>query len=100
MFLFLETRYCDGKTGNEKQTRLLSMQEKLCQIVEETANTFGRQATPSGANKFDLFKPGDEAEEKIKALVLLRGKLRHHSLKSRDRWDPNKQGEYESAAGS
>jgi len=30
--------------------------------------------------------------------VLLRGKLRHHSLKSPLRWDPNKQNEYESAA--
>lgn len=31
-------------------------------------------------------------------LVLLRGKLRHHSLKSPHRWDPNKQEEYENAA--
>jgi hypothetical protein len=48
--------------------------------------------------KFDLFKPGEGTLEKIKVLVLLRGKLRHHSLKSPHRWDPNKQDEHESAA--
>lgn len=98
MFLFLETRYCDGKTGNDKQTELLSKQQKFCAILEQTAAEFGKQSGPSQKEKFDLFKQGDGTREKIKTLVLLRGKLRHHSLKSPDRWDPNKQNEHESAA--
>jgi hypothetical protein len=97
MYLFLETRYCDGKTGNEKQTDLLSRQAELCQAIENNAKAFAKQKAKE-APAFNLFKPGDTTREKIGALVLLRGKLRHHSLKSPQRWDPNKQNEYENAA--
>ena len=98
MFLFLETRYCDGKTGNEKQTQLLLKQQGFCALLERTAVEFAKQSGQSQKDKFDLFKPDDGTREKIKTLVLLRGKLRHHSLKSPHRWDPNKQNEHESAA--
>ncbi|KQS59347.1 hypothetical protein ASG39_18680 [Rhizobium sp. Leaf371] len=97
MYLFLETRFCDGKTGNEKQTDLLSKQLELCQAIENTAMAFAAQKS-TGAPAFNLFNPDDTTREKIRTLVLLRGKLRHHSLKSPQRWDPNKQNEYESAA--
>lgn len=98
MFLFLETRYCDGKTGNDKQTELLLKQPKFCEILERIANEFATKGGSSRRHEFNLFKPGDGTREKIKTLVLLRGKLRHHSLKSPHRWDPNKQNEHESAA--
>lgn len=98
MFLFLETRYCDGKTGNDKQTELLSKQQNFCAALEQTVTEFSKQSRPPQKAKFDLFKPGDVTREKIKTLVLLRGKLRHHSLKSPHRWDPNKQNEHEGAA--
>jgi len=98
MYLFLETRFCDGKTGNEKQTDLLSNQVELCEFVEQNAAAFAQQKVRSHEPAFDLFKPGDTTREKIRTLVLLRGKLRHHSLKNPQRWDPNKQNEYESAA--
>lgn len=97
MYLFLETRFCDGKTGNEKQTDLLSKQVELCQAIENNAKAFAKQKS-TGAPAFNLFKLGDTTPDKIRALVLLRGKLRHHSLKSPQRWDPNKQKEYEGAA--
>lgn len=97
MYLFLETRFCDGKTGNEKQTDLLSKQVELCKSVENNAKVFAKQK-PTGGSPFNLFKPDDSTRDKIRALVLLRGKLRHHSLKSPQRWDPNKQDEYENAA--
>jgi hypothetical protein len=97
MYMFLETRFCDGKTGNEKQTDLLSKQVELCQAVEDSAKAFANQGS-TRASTFNLFKPGDTTRDKIRALVLLRGKLRHHSLKSPQRWDPNKQNEYEGAA--
>ncbi len=98
MFLFLETRYCDGKTGNDKQTELLLNQQKFSTILEQVSAEFTKQNGSLQKDGFDLFKAGDETREKIKTLVLLRGKLRHHSLKSPHRWDPNKQNEYESAA--
>lgn len=98
MYLFLETRYCDGKTGTEKQTDLLLKQQELCATIERTASEFAERSGPSPKDKFDLFRFEDGTREKIKALVLLRGKLRHHSLKSPHRWDPNQQSEYESAA--
>ncbi|WP_421979160.1 hypothetical protein [Roseibium sp.] len=97
MYLFLETRFCDGKTGNEKQTDLLLKQAELCQAIENNAKVFAKQKS-TREPAFNLFKPGDSTREKIRALVLLRGKLRHHSLKSPQRWDPNKQSEYEGAA--
>src|SRR3546814_17525549 len=97
MFLFLETRYCDGKTGNDKQTELLLKQKKLCDILERAATEFTKQDGSSWKNKFDLFKPGDGVREKIKTLVLLRGNLRNHSLKSPHRWATNKQNEHERA---
>ena len=98
MFLFLETRYCDGKTANDRQIELLSKQQEFCTTLERNVTEFAKLSGRSPKEKFDLFKPGDETQEKIKTLVLLRGKLRHHSLKSRHRWDPNKQNEHESAA--
>lgn len=98
MFLFLETRYCDGKTGNDKQTELLLKQRGLCDALERIYTEFSTQDILSQRKKFDLFNIEDDARQKIKTLVLLRGKLRHHSLKSPHRWDPNKQNEYESAA--
>ena len=98
MFLFLETRFCDGKTGNDKQTELLLKQQKFCATLEQIAAEFTNQSGSPLKGKFDLFGPGEGTREKIETLVLLRGKLRHHSLKSPHRWDPNKQNEYESAA--
>lgn len=98
MFLFLETRYCDGKTKTEQQVDLLSKEREFCEALEQMATEFASQGETSLNAKFDLFKPSDETRAKIKSLVLLRGKLRHHSLKSPHRWDPNKQNEYESAA--
>ena len=98
MYLFLETRYCDGKTGTDKQTNLLLKQQELCSVIERTASEFVKQSGSPPKDKFDLFKPGDGTREKIKTLVLLRGNLRHHSLKSPHRWDPNKQSAHESAA--
>ena len=97
MHLFIETRFCDGKTGNKKQTDLLSKQVELCNAVENNAKVFANQKSIGGTT-FNLFKADDTTCDKIRALVLLRGKLRHHSLKSLQRWDPNKQNEYENAA--
>ncbi|MBS7555113.1 hypothetical protein KHC23_15810 [Ancylobacter dichloromethanicus] len=98
MFLFLETRYCEGKTGNDKQTDILSNNREFCDIVEKISKEFFSKATLRRSHALDLFNPDDAIRDKIKALVLLRGKLRHHSLKSPHRWDPNRQHAYETPA--
>lgn len=98
MFLFLETRYCDGKTKAAQQIELLSKEKKFCESLEQTAADFADQSKRLSKEKFELFKHANEIREKIKILVQLRGNLRHHSLKSPHRWDPNQQNEHESAA--
>lgn len=98
MFLFLETRYCDGKTKTAQQIELLSKEQVFCESLMRTAAQFLKLSGTAQKDKFDLFKPQDGVREKVKALVLLRGNLRHHSLKSPSRWDPNKQSEHEMAA--
>jgi hypothetical protein len=98
MFLFLETRYCDGKTKTVQQRDLLSKSPAFCKSLEETTKEFAEQKGVSKAGRLDLFEPKATISEKIKVLVELRGKLRHHSLKSPHRWDPNKQNEYREAA--
>lgn len=98
MFLFIETRYCDGKTGNDKQTNILLSRADFCEALERVSKEMLGQGEARQRGAFDLFKPWDDARTKIHALVMLRGKLRHHSLKSPHRWDPNRQREYESAA--
>lgn len=95
MFLFLETRYCDGKTKTTQQVELLSKNQALCLSIEEAAT----ELTKANNNeKFDLFDSCTGVADKIKALVLLRGKLRHHSLKSPYRWDPNQQDKHKGEA--
>lgn len=101
MYLFLETRYCNGKMGNDKQTDILSRNQKFCNLVEKNAAEFFREINSgllTHRRSIDIFKPEDTTRDKIKALVLLRGKLRHHSLRSPQRWDPNKQNTYEAPA--
>lgn len=98
MYLFLETRYCDGKTKTAQQVNLLSIQQNLCAAIEENSANFLDVGATTQEEQFNLFHAEDSIRDKIKSLVLLRGKLRHHSLKSPLRWDPNKQNEYKGAA--
>lgn len=97
MFLFLETRYCDGKTGRDQQIDLLKRQRAVCDAIEKNCKFFN-DMKDSRNRRFDLFDDAQTVDQKIRILVLLRGKLRHHSLKSPHRWNPNEQGNYETAA--
>lgn len=98
MYLFLESRYCDGKTKTTQQVELLSNEQDLCISIEEASKDLGRLNQTGKYENFDLFDAKASIQEKIKALVLLRGKLRHHSLKSPHRWDPNKQAKHKGEA--
>jgi hypothetical protein len=99
MFLFIETRYCDGKTSLHQQVNLLINRHELCEIIENNHQLFLNSPSLSeGGSGLHLFKTGDGIKEKIQSLVLLRGRLRHHSLKSPMRWDPNDQEKYKDPA--
>lgn len=98
MFLFLETRYCDGKTKTAQQVELLSKDQAVCLSIEEAAADLTTSNQTGTNERFNLFDPSASIGDKVKALVLLRGKLRHHSLKSPYRWDPNQQDEHKAEA--
>lgn len=98
MYLFLETRYCDGKTGTTRQVKLLSENQSFCENLRETISEYRELNSNSMEHVGDLFKDELKLSHKIKVIVNLRGKLRHHALKSPHRWDPNRQSEYANAA--
>lgn len=97
MYLFLESRYCDGKTGNSRQKELLLSHKIVCDAVNRVVEDFPLANGESG-EKFEFLSQTNDIADKIESIVLLRGKLRHHPLKSPHRWDPNRQKDYEVAA--
>ena len=98
MFLFLETRYCDGKTGTGKQVALLEKSEPFCEAFQQAIQRLKTDKLSSSRHLSVVFDTDASISNKIKQVVELRGKLRHHSLKSPHRWDPNRQDEYEMPA--
>lgn len=66
-------------------------------MLDEKCSSFGSQNQGDPKlqrvydKKLDYFN-------RFKALVELRGKLRHHSLKHKQRWNPNNHKPYEQAA--
>lgn len=98
MFLFLETRYCDGKTKTTQQVELLSKNATFCEHLERLISEFEDKTVTHSKHLKNIFEADTALKEKIKTIVLLRGNLRHHSLKSTQRWNPNQQDEYEAAA--
>lgn len=98
MFLFLETRYCDGKTKTAQQVDLLLKSQTFVDSFEKAISELANKQLAQSKHLKDVFDESLSIRDKIKSIVNLRGKLRHHSLKSPFRWDPNKQGEYEEPA--
>lgn len=98
MFLFLETRYCDGKTKTTQQVELLSQNLELCSCIERNAAELTKMNQVRKNENLSFFDTCTNTRDKIRALVLLRGNLRHHSLKSANRWDPNQQDKHKGAA--
>lgn len=98
MFLFLETRYCDGKTGTAKQVELLSQNSELCSCIEKNAADLSKANQGNKGEKLDLLNSCANVRDKVRAIVERRGKLRHHSLKSPNRWDPNQQEKHKGEA--
>ncbi|WP_150115974.1 hypothetical protein [Xanthomonas phaseoli] len=98
MFLFLETRYCDGKTKTTQQVELLSKNSIFCTHLTRSVSEIEDKKFTTCPHLCNLFNNDSDLKKKITTIVLLRGSLRHHSLKSTQRWNPNQQDEYEAAA--
>ena len=97
-FLFLETRYCDGKTGNATQTGLLLNTQSFCESLRNIIDEEARRQKAKSEHVLSLLDANVDIKEKVKSIVALRGSLRHHSLKRPGRWNPNKQRKYEESA--
>ena len=68
------------------------------QSLKNSISELGHLPLAKSEHLIAVFDPNTTVRDKIKTIVQLRGRLRHHSLKSPHRWDPNKQNEYEGAA--
>ena len=94
-FLFLETRYCSGKTQKKEQLKNLTQTkvfvEKLIDVVSSLGNEFAAKTSslPSAAI------PNPNIDQIVSEIIDLRGLLRHHNLNSPKRWDPNNLQRYE-----
>ncbi len=98
MFLFLETRYCDGKTKTTQQVDLLSKNMVFCTHLAQSILEIKDKKITESEHLKNLFSKSKTLREKTTLIILLRGKLRHHSLKSSQRWNPNQQDEFEAPA--
>ncbi|MCK0148482.1 hypothetical protein MWU54_00470 [Marivita sp. S6314] len=97
-FLFLETRYCDGKTQTNLQTKLLLEAGHFISALKESIKEYSSHGAAKSKHLEPLFSPEATDEKKVKCIINLRGRLRHHSLKNPNRWDPNKHDEYKQPA--
>lgn len=98
MFLFIETRYCGGKIKTAQQVELLLNNRAFVESFETSISEFANKKLAQSKHLKDVFDASLSIRDKIKGIVNLRGKLRHHSLNSPLRWNPNKQSEYEEPA--
>lgn len=94
-FLFLETRYCDGKTKQREQVRRLLGETVFVDKLKSAVGSF--KAEFAGKSSRLPVEDCDESDvsKLVKEIILLRGELRHHSLNSPRRWDPNNVKRYE-----
>lgn len=98
MFLFLETQFCDGKTKTIQQIELLSKAQPFVTSLQKAISNMRIEPYTNSKHLMGIFDDGLSLEKKIQSIVNLRGKLRHHSLRSPHRWNPNQQMEYEPPA--
>lgn len=71
---------------------------KFCSSLEQSILEIKDKQITESEHLRNLFNKSTTLKEKITLIILLRGKLRHHSLGSSQRWNPNQQDEYEASA--
>jgi len=98
MFLFLESRYCNGKTEAKQQVSLLLKSIPFTRALKNNISDQKARTAYRSKHLDAIFAPNTPLIDQVKHIVKLRGRLRHHSLKSPHRWDPNNQAEYQPPA--
>lgn len=96
-YLFIESLFCRGRTGTvqatNELTRSLEFMRALGMVVENKRSVVNQKVRFSGVTKWQ-----NESRLLVTEIVALRGRLRHHSLSSPHRWDPNRQRDYDAEA--
>ncbi len=90
-YLYLETKFCDGKFKAKDVEKILS-ETNLFWNAFRLAIAKMQEASPEQLPSF-FTQDGQALDDSgiLKGLVKLRGTLRHHSLSNSQRWDPNNQ---------
>ena len=98
-YLFIETQFCGGHTGTNEATNQLMQSPIFTAALNGVALEYQSDAKRRDALRFkSLSNWPDDQRSLVREMVLLRGQLRHHSLASPHRWDPDKQEHYENEA--
>jgi len=94
-YLYLESQFCRGRTGTDEATNRLIKCPEFALALQKTVDSL-KDDKEFSALKFSEFrKPVVDTRLLTREIVLLRGKLRHHTIGSPVRWNPNKQEHYE-----
>jgi hypothetical protein len=97
-YLFLETQFCGGKTATHQAVAALMASPEFMSALEDVATAaVTSKRFDSTRFKTLAFWPNDK-KALVKEIVELRGRLRHHSLNSPHRWDPNRQEHFDREA--
>lgn len=94
-YLILESIFANGKfTERDVVRELISNQDFIASLragLDDAISLMPRRRNPApfGLSSFE------DLERVITSIVKLRGKLRHHSSKNKNRWNPVEQGRYQ-----
>lgn len=97
-YLFIETQFCKGRTGTLQATDQLLASAEFMSALEAVANETRALPNFGKVSLASLKNWPAERRGLVKEIVELRGRLRHHSLGSPHRWDPNRQEAFEKEA--
>lgn len=96
-YLYIESQFLNGRTGTKASVTELSRTETFVaavgSVIAEISKRKGRKPPFAGIESWR-----ETREILISEIVELRGKLRHHSLNSPSRWNPDRQNEYHDQA--
>ena len=98
-YLFIESQFCRGRTGTQAVVRELMKHEEFVSAISRAVTDFKAQKRAKSIRLASVISDATTTEKIIEEIVELRGALRHHSLGSPNRWDPNKQEKYDVEAG-
>lgn len=98
-YLFIETQFCNGKTKTRLAVQELTKNSEFMSALDKVASQAQKSRRKLDKLSFAaLSKWPSDRHELVEEIVELRGRLRHHSLNSPNRWDPNKQGLFDQEA--